>query len=506
VNAPLRRVAVAVLALFGLLIANANYVQVFQGDKLRTDAGNTRVLLDEYERQRGSIVVEGGTIIAESRRTDDKLKYQRVYPGKDKYAPVTGFYSVIYGKSGIEQTANDLLTGSDNRLFTRRLSDLLTGRDPRGGNVVLTLQKRAQEIAYQKLAGRPGAVVALNPSTGAILALASSPSFDPNPLASHEPKVIRTAFDKYSADELDPMVNRAINERYPPGSTFKVVISAAALQAGYSPETQVPCPRTYTPPQTSRPLPNFNGETCGADQVPLITALTHSFNTAFAKLAVERLHEPAVRAQAEAFGITDEGFSVPLPVSGSQVCSRRNDPPAPGPSGCRIADDAALAQSAIGQRSVAITPLEGAMMAAAVANRGQLMRPYLVKELQAPDLSVLDRTEAEPFNKDQPQTMPQQAAEQLTRMMVNVVDNGTGRTARIDGVKVAGKTGTAQNVPGKPPHAWFIGFAPADNPRVAVAVVLENGGTTGSETTGGLAAGPIAKAVMEAVLNIREGG
>jgi peptidoglycan glycosyltransferase len=505
VNAPVRRVAIAVLALFGLLVANANYVQVFEGDKLRTDPGNTRVLLDEYERQRGTIVVDGGTIVADSRPTNDKLKYLRVYPGKDRYAPATGFYSVIYGKSGIEQAENDLLTGSDNRLFTRRLSDLLTGRDPRGGNVVLTLQKRAQEVAYQKLGGRRGAVVALNPSTGAILALASSPSFDPNPLASHDPKVIRNAFDKYSADESDPMVDRAINQRYPPGSTFKVVIAAAALQAGYTPETPVPCPRTYTPPQTTRPLPNFNGETCGAEQVPFITAFTNSFNTAFAKLAVEHLHEPAVREQAEAFGITDESFSMPLTVSGSQVCSRRNDPPAPGPSGCRIADDPALAQSAIGQRSVAITPLQGAMIAAGVANHGQLMRPHLVKQLQAPDLSVLDQTEPEPFDKDHQQTLPAQAAEQLTRMMVSVVDNGTGRTARINGVKVAGKTGTAQNVPGKPPHAWFIGFAPADNPQVAVAVIIENGGTTGSETTGGLAAGPVAKAVMEAVLN-RDGG
>ena len=505
-NAPLRRVAIAVLALFGLLVANANYVQVFEGDKLRTDPGNTRVLLDEYERQRGSIVVDGGTIIAESRPTNDKLKYLRVYPGKDKYASVTGYYSVIYGKSGIEQAENDLLTGSDNRLFTRRLSDLLTGRDPRGGNVVLTIQKRAQETAYQKLANRAGAVVALDPRSGAILALASSPSFNPNPLTSHDPKVIRAAYDKLSADENDPMVNRAINERYPPGSTFKVVISAAALQAGLTPETQVPCPRTYTPPQTSRPLPNFNGETCGADQLPLITALTNSFNTAFAKLAVERLHEPAVRAQAEAFGITDTGFSMPLSVSGSQVCSRDRDPQAPGPSGCRIPDDPALAQSAIGQRNVAITPLQGAMLAAAVANHGQLMRPHLVKELQAPDLSVLDRTEPEPFNPDQPQTLPPQAAAELTRMMVSVVDKGTGRRARINGVQVAGKTGTAQNATGKQPHAWFIGFAPADNPQVAVAVVLENAGTTGSEVTGGLAAGPIAKAVMEAVLNIREGG
>jgi len=505
VNAPVRRVAIAVLVLFGLLIANANYVQVFEGDKLRTDPGNTRVLLDEYERQRGSIVVEGG-LVADSRLTNDKLKYLRVYPSKGLYAPATGYYSLIYGSSGIERADNDLLNGSDSRLFTRRLSDLLTGRDPKGGNVVLTLLPRAQRAAYKGLAGRRGAVVALDPRTGAILALASSPSYDPTPLASHDPKTIRAAFNRLNADDDNPMLNRALNQRYPPGSTFKVVISAAALQNGFTPETMVPCPPTYTPPQTTRPLPNFNGERCGAEQVTLTTALTNSFNTAFAKLAVEHLHEQAVRAQAEAFGITDEGFSTPVPVSGSQVCSRKNDPPASGPSGCRIADDPALAQSAIGQRSVAITPLQGAMIAAAVANKGRLMRPYLVKELQAPGLSVLDQTEPEPFDPEAPQALSPEAAQQLTTMMVSVVDRGTGRAAQIRDIRVAGKTGTAQNVPGKQPHAWFIGFAPADNPQVAVAVILENAGTTGSEVTGGIAAAPIAKAVMEAVLGVRDGG
>jgi penicillin-binding protein A len=505
VNAPLRRVAIASLVLFGLLVANVNYVQVFESDKLRTDPGNTRVLLDEYSRQRGSIVVDGRSI-AESTPTNDKLKYLRRYPDKDLFAPATGYYSLIYGASGIEQAENDLLNGSDSRLFTRRLSDLLTGRDPRGGNVVLTLQRRAQQAAYKAMAGRRGAVVALDPRTGAILALVSSPSYDPNPLSSHDPDSIRSAFNRYNASDADPMLNRALNQRYPPGSTFKVVISAAALQSGYTPETVVPCPRTYTPPQTSRPLPNFNGESCTSENLPLIDAFTNSFNTAFAKLAVEHLHEDAVQTQAEALGITDTGFSTPLPASGSQVCSRTSDPPAAGPSGCRIADDPALAQSAIGQRNVAITPLQGAMIAAAVANHGQLMRPYLVNQLQAPDLSVLSQTQPEPFDKDRPQAMSAQVATELTQMMVSVVDRGTGTKAQIPGIKVAGKTGTAQNVPGKEPHAWFIGFAPADNPQVAVAVILENAGTSGSEVTGGLAAAPVAKNVMEAVLNIREGG
>jgi penicillin-binding protein A len=490
VNAPLRRVSIAVLVLFGLLVANANYVQVFEGDRLRTDSGNTRVLLDEYERQRGAIVVDGKSI-AESRPTNDKLKYLRLYPGKDAYAPATGFYSLIYGATGVEQTDNDLLTGSDSRLFTRRLSDLLTGRDPKGGNVVLTLNRAAQEKAYKALSGRRGAVVALDPRTGAILALASSPSYDPTVLSSHDPQAIRAAYEKLTDDDNAPMLDRALNRSYPPGSTFKVVVSAAALQNGRTPETVLDCPHRLKLPQSTKELRNFGDETCGANRVPLITAFTNSFNTAFAKLGMD-LGEPTVRRQAEAFGITDSAFSVPLRASPSSV----------GP----IGDGAALAQSSIGQRDVKLTPLQGAMIAAAVANRGRLMKPYLVKELQAPDLSVLDRTEAEPLNPDQPDAIPAEVAGQLTTMMVSVVNNGTGKRAQLDGVQVAGKTGTAENAPGKQPHAWFIGFAPAENPSVAVAVVIENAGNENSEATGGEASAPIARDVIKAVLGTQRGG
>ncbi|MEN3357811.1 MAG: penicillin-binding protein [Mycobacteriales bacterium] len=489
-NRPLRRVSIAALILFGLLVANANYVQVFEGDNLRTDPGNTRVLLDEYERQRGAIVVDGKSI-AESRPTNDKLRYLRVYPGQATYAPATGFYSLIYGGTGIEQTDNDLLTGSDNRLFTRRLSDLLTGRDPRGGNVVLTLNRAAQEAAYKALAGRRGAVAALDPRTGAILALVSSPSYDPTVLSSHDPTAIRDSYDKLTSDADAPMLDRAINQSYPPGSTFKVVVSAAALQNGRNPDTVVDCPHRLKLPQSSKELKNFGDETCGADRVPLITAFTNSYNTAFAKLGLD-LGASAIRRQAQAFGINDSGFSMPLDVSGSSV----------GP----IVDDASLAQSSIGQRDVKLTPLEGAMIAAAVANRGQLMKPYLVKELQAPDLSVLDATKAEPLNPDQPQAIPPEVAGQLTTMMTSVVNNGTGRRAKIPGVQVAGKTGTAENAPGKQPHAWFIGFAPADNPTVAVAVVIENAGNENSEATGGEASAPIAADVIKAILGSQRGG
>jgi penicillin-binding protein A len=482
VNRPVRRVALAMLLLFGLLIANANYVQVFEGDSLRADPGNTRVLLDEYERQRGTLIVDGRAV-AESRPTDDKLKYLRRYPDKDLYASVTGFYSLIYGATGLEQAENGFLSGNDNRLFTRRLSALLTGRDPRGGDIVLTLSSRAQKAAAAGLDGRRGAVVALDPTTGAILALYSSPSYDPNAVSSHDPKSIKAQYNKLANDETDPLLNRAINQRYPPGSTFKVVVAAAALANGRTPETVVDCPHRYLLPGTRTQLRNFGDETCGGtERVTLQTALTKSYNTAFAKLGVD-LGESEIRRAAAGFGIgTGEPLETPLRVSPSAVGD--------------IPDDAALAQSSIGQRDVALTPLQAAMIAAAVSNRGTLMAPYLVSQLQAPDLTVLDKAEPEELS----QAVSPDVADGLTTMMRSVVQNGTGRLARIPGVDVIGKTGTAENAEGAQPHAWFIGAGDKGGRKVAVSVIIENGGNSGSETTGGEAAAPIARDVMQAVL------
>ena len=481
-NRPVRRVAMATLVLFALLIANANYVQVFQGDSLRADPGNTRVLLDEYERQRGTLIVDGRAI-ADSVPTEDSLKYLRRYPDRAKYAHVTGFYSLIYGATGMEQADNGFLTGSDGRLFTRRLSALLTGRDPRGGDVVLTLNRRAQDAAVKGLANQRGAVVALDPTTGAVLAMASSPSYDPNPLSSHDPSTIRARYNELTGADDDPLLNRAINQRYPPGSTFKVVVAAAALANGRTPDTVIDCPHRYTLPATRTQLRNFGDETCGnRTQVTLEDALTNSYNTGFAKLGVD-LGESEVRRAAAGFGIgTGEPLETPLRVSPSSLGE--------------IPDDASLAQSSIGQRDVSLTPLQGAMIAAGVANRGVVMKPYLVSQLQAPDLTVLDRAEPEELST----AVTPEIADQLTRMMRSVVANGTGKLAQINGVQVAGKTGTAEDGTDRDPHAWFIGSAERDGKQVAVAVIIENGGDSGSEVTGGRAAAPIAQDVMEAVI------
>ena len=472
-NAPLRKVAISVLVLFTLLIINVNYIQVVRSDELREDTGNTRQLAEEYSRERGSIVV-AGTEVALSTPTDDRLKYLRQYPAAELYAPVTGYYSVIYNSSGMEDAENDVLAGSDPRLTLRRLADLFTGRDPAGGNVELTLDPAVQQAAMDGLQGVTGAVVALDPSTGAILGLASTPSFDPNQLSSHDPAAIRAYRESLTDDQL---TNQAISQRYSPGSIFKVVVSAAALATGdYTPETPIPAPDVLTLPGTNTTMENFDGESCngGADQ-PLIDALTISCNTAFAQLGID-LGEEAVRDMAEGFGINDEKFDMPLSVAASKLGD--------------IENDAQLGISSIGQQDVQLTPMQGAMIAAAVANRGTLMKPYLVSQVQAPDLTVIDKTDPEEMS----QPVSEEVAGQLTEMMTSVVNNGTGRRARIDGVQVAGKTGTAEN--SADDHSWFIGFGPADDPKIAVAVFVRNGAGTGGDISA-----PIAKNVIQAYLD-----
>ncbi len=476
-NAPLRRVAISVLVLFTLLIINVNYIQVVRSDELRTNTSNTRVLAEEYDRERGALVV-GGNPVAESVPTDGRLRYLRQYPQGPLYAAVTGYYSLVYSRTGMEQAENDLLAGSDPRLLVRRLADLFTGRDPAGGDVVLTLDPAVQEAAMSGLEGVTGAVVALDPSTGAVLGMASTPTYDPARLSSHQPDEIRAYWAELNEASPDPRLNRAIADNYPPGSLFKVIVSAAALEDGeYTPETVVPAPDVLTLPQTSTTLENFNGSSCDpSGEQPLIEALTISCNTAFAQLGID-LGEERVREMAEAFGLDGEGFDIPLSVEPSGIGD--------------IESEAALGQTSIGQRDVRMTPLQAAMVAAAVANDGTLMAPYLVDQILAPDLSVLDETDPDVFSEP----VSEEVADQLTEMMVSVVENGSGRAAQIPGVEVAGKTGTAQVREDVADHNWFIGFAPADDPQIAVAVFVANGGGTGGDVSA-----PIAQDVLQAYL------
>lgn len=483
-NRPIRRVALAVLILFGALLLNVNYIQVVKAGDYRDDPRNARVLVSTYARERGPISVLAGSEqvrVAFSQETDGRLKFLRQYPTGPAYAHVTGFVSLVYGTPmGVERAEDRVLSGEDDRLFVRRLSDYLTGREPAGGSVVLTVNPAAQEVAVAALEGKRGAVVALDPKTGAVLAMASAPTFDPTRLSSHDPADIRAYYGELEAADGDPLVNRAISTTYPPGSTFKVITAAAALESGeVDANTQIPSPRVLDLPQTTATLPNFGGGSCTGETSTLAEALEISCNTAFGSLGLQLPDE--IRDRARAFGFDEEGLEAPTRVAASRYPDETNSPQA--------------AQSAIGQFDVRATPLQMALVAAGIANGGEVMRPYLVREVQAPDLSRLALAEPEVWRRA---TTPEVAG-QVAEMMERVVSGprATGRAAAIPGVRVAGKTGTAQHASGRPPHAWFIGFAPADDPQVAVAVVVEDGG---QEATGGRVAAPIAGRVMRAVL------
>lgn len=480
-NQQIRRIAVVTALLFGALLLNVNYLQVIRADELNGRSDNRRVVLDEYSRQRGPILV-GGEAVARSVRTDDELTYLREYPAGPLYGHVTGYYSYLFGRTAVERAENDVLSGNDDRLFVRRVVDLLTGRDPEGGTVELSLDAAAQVAASEGLAGKKGAVAALDPTTGAVLALASSPTYDPNLLSTHDLAAQQQSWQALQADENEPLLNRAIASTYPPGSVFKIVTSAAALESGrYSPQTQVPGPATYRLPGTQTDLPNQSGAACGPNgTITLLDALRISCNTAFAGIAND-LGADALLDQAERFGYNSQ----PLPDLNAATSVFPDE-----------MDDAQTALAGIGQFDVRATALQTAMVSAAVANRGVLMRPYVVQQVLAPDLSPIESTRPE----EQSRALSPENAATLTEMMQAVVDDGTGAGARIPGIPVAGKTGTAQSSPDRPPYAWFTSFAPADDPRVAVAVVIEEADVERNDISGGRLAAPIARAVMEAVL------
>lgn len=480
-NTPVRRVfAVVVVMLLALMVA-ATAIQYAQAPSLNADGRNVRTLYREYGRDRGPIIVAGDPV-AVSTPVNDVFGYLRTYPEGELMAPVTGFFSLVNGITGMEQAENDVLNGTSSSLLLERIQALFTGRQPQGGSVELTIDPGAQRTALEAFGNQIGAAVALDPRTGAVLALVSTPSFDPNVLASHDTRAVNEAFVALTADEDRPLENRAIAGRlYPPGSTFKVITAAALLEAGYTSQSQVPAPDGYQLPNSTAVVRNPGGATCGSgDTVTLEFALQISCNTPFAALAVE-IGDDALRAQAEAFGF-GRNLDVPLTVTPSIFPA---DP-----------DPAQTAISAIGQFDVRATPMQMAMVSAAVANGGVLMRPYLTAATRGPDLEILRQAEPSVFSRP----MSEGNAAQLRDMMVNVVDNGTGRRAQIPGVQVAGKTGTAQTAEDRPPHAWFTAFAPANDPQVAVAVVVEYGGSLADEATGAQVAAPIARAIMEAVL------
>ncbi|NYH44209.1 peptidoglycan glycosyltransferase [Micromonospora jinlongensis] len=479
-NAPLRRVGVVVMVLFGLLFANLNWVQFQKADEYRTSDYNGRVQVADYKSKRGNIEA-GGTALATSKETTGKLKFQRSYPGGAKYAHVLGYKPVNLAETGIERVENDFLAGTSDNLIGDRFKDMFTGDDTGGGNVLLTLSKRAQDVAYDQLGNnqvgaKKGAVIAIDPRTGAVQALVSMPSFDPNPLASHDGAEATAAFNKLEKDPAEPLKNRALSETLPPGSTFKIVVAAAALENGISKTTQIPAGSSYTPPTSGSPIRNAAASICPEPKVTLMEAVTESCNTGFAQLGV-RLGADAIKEKARQFGFEQEDLTVGQLGEGGLRTEPSRTGDMQNPDGST--DPAALAQSSIGQNNVTMTPLEGAMIAGAVANNGSQMRPYLVRQLLAPDRTTSYYTAKA---RELRQPVDAQVATDLREMMVSVVENGTGRKAAINGYTVGGKTGTAQSAPDRPDHGWFIGFALDKNgtPVSAVCVMLEQAGSGGS--------------------------
>ncbi|MFJ4036884.1 peptidoglycan D,D-transpeptidase FtsI family protein [Microbacterium sp. NPDC090007] len=479
----LRRLSIVMLAMFLALFASTSIIQVVQANALTNTSGNTRALYDSYEVQRGSIIASG-TPIAQSVPSDDVYSWQRQYTDAAMWAPVTGYVNpVLDSRTAIEQAENSVLSGQDSNQFFSRIDRAITGQAPRGSNVELSVDATVQKAAWDALGDQQGAVVAIEPSTGRILAMVSTPSFDTNALASHDTASVDAAYEQLVADASKPLDNRAIaGDLNPPGSTFKLVVASAALASGrYTPESTFPNLAAYTLPQSTNVVRNAGGGACGeGDTVTIATALRLSCNIPFAELAVE-LGDDAIRAEAEKYGF-GSSFTMPLQSTASTYPASPNAPQ--------------TALSGFGQGDVRATPLQMAMVSAGIANGGVVMNPRMVDRVINPDLSVSSEGTDSEFGR----ALDTDVATQMVTMMTANVQDGAASNATIDGVRVAGKTGTAEN-DSRPYTLWFTGFAPADDPRVAVAVVVEDGGGRGQNGSGNEIAAPIAKKVMEAVLS-----
>jgi peptidoglycan glycosyltransferase len=499
VNAPLRKAGLVLVVLFGLLFAQLNWITVVKGDEYRNDIvhNSVRVLQQDYERQRGSIIVDDQAV-ALSTSTLDTFRYLRSYPQPELYAHVVG-YRPVYGEiTGIEAFENQYLNGSASEFTADRLLEMFTGKKGNGGNVLLSLRQEVQEAAYEALLNndtqsKVGAVVAIDPTNGAILGMVSTPSFDPNQLVVHDFEESNRAYQDLLTAPGNPLLNRAVSETFPPGSTFKVVVAAAALQNGFAPDSLLNGGVTYTAPDTTVPIKNATASIDAqcVNQITLLDALRISCNTAFARFGVEELGADELKRVAQSFGFesvpaVDRDVDNRLHVAPS----RTGEMASPGGG----VDRPALAQSCIGQREVAMTPLQGALIAAAIANGGVQMRPYLVETIQDANLFPMWRVE----KAEQRRPLSEAVSSQLRQMMDAVVTNGTGTRARIDGFEVGGKTGTAQNGDA-PDHGWFIGYArtPTGQPVVAVAVLIQNAGSGGSSEAAAIA-GQVMKAAIAA--------
>ncbi|MDN3294110.1 penicillin-binding transpeptidase domain-containing protein [Streptomyces ficellus] len=485
-NKPLRHIAIFCGLLVLALLIRDNWIQYVRAGELSSHERNKRVTIERYANVRGNIIVDGKPITGSVDSKDPYYKYKRTYVDGPMWAPVTGYASQAFDANQLEKLHDGILTGNDDRLFFDRTLSMFTGEKKKGGDVITTLSGAAQKAAFEKLGDKKGAVAAIEPSTGKILALASTPSYDPSSFAGYHDKDAK-AWQALEKDKDKPKLNRALREIYPPGSTFKVLTAAAALEYGKVTDINAPTdtPEPYILPHTRTPMVNHAP---GCENATLNRALEVSCNSVFAKLGDEVGRDNMVK-MAEKFGFNNAEIDTPVRASMS-VYDRDMDRPQ-------------NALSSIGQYNTATTPLQMAMVAAAIANDGKLMKPYMVEELRSPDLDVLEKHEPEEMSRP----MSPETAQLVQQMMENVVEKGTGGKARIDGVKVGGKTGTAQHgeLNKARPYAWFISYAKTDSGSpVAVAVVVEDSDATRDDISGGGLAGPIARDVMKAVLDSKK--
>lgn len=485
-NKPLRRIAIFCGLLVFALLLRDNWIQYVQADELKNHKKNHRVDIARYSQPRGNIIVDGRAITGSAETNGIDYKYKRTYKNGEMWAPVTGYASQVYGTNQIENLEDGILTGNDDRLFFNRTIDMLTGKEQKGGDVITTLNAKAQEAAFKGLGNKKGAVAALDPRTGKILALASTPSYDPSTIAGAGKKdeAAWKALDKKNNPD-EPMLNRALRQTYPPGSTFKVVTAAAALENGKYKSIDEPTdsPVPWKLPLSTQNLPNEGSIQC--KNVSLREALRVSCNTVFGKLG-DDLGREKMLEQAKKFGFNEEIFT-PVRADASVYPEEMDQP--------------SNALSSIGQFDTRATPLQMAMIAAAIANDGDLKKPYMVDKLRAANLNTIEQTEPETMSHP----VSEDTARKLQDMMETVVKSGTGTAAQIPGVTVGGKTGTAQHgvANSKNPYAWFISYAKGKDGSspVAVAVVIEGSDTVRDDIAGGKLAAPIAKDVMKAVLD-----
>lgn len=485
-NTPVRRIVWALLAGFVALILATTWIQAVAGPEYRDDPRNPRLSAWRVGRERGAIITEDGVVAGRSDpNPEDPQTFTRVYPTIDRYAHTVGYVSVLFGSRGLERTRErDLVSHRDSTISG--VLNAVLGGDPRPRGLRLTFDDELQSVAIDALEGSRGSIIALDPTTGAVLASVSTPGFDPNALVGSDAGPVGKALEE---DPEIPLLHRTIATTYPPGSTFKIITTAAALETGIAgPATEFADPEALELPGTSSTIHNYDDDVCIDGQpVTLAEAFVRSCNTTFAALGMQ-VGAEALTETAEAFGFNQE-IPYDLPVLSSSM-----------PEAVDFYDDpAATAQNALGQRDVRATPIQMALVAAAVANEGNIMIPYVVGDVFTHDGRIETETEPTLWRR----AISPASAAILSDLMEQVVLSGTGHNAAVPGVRVAGKTGTAE-VTGASPHVWFIGFAPVDpeswERQIALAIVLEDGGPAGETASGGSVAAPIAANLFEAYL------